>query len=210
MMGRKKKSKRVILYKKFLADQEKVKELERKSVEFMEAKEDKCRNKKMIIPYSIAICSLQHGSGCSYFTYALAKYLEENKKSVYVITESNSILESDLAAGKQYVGGTYDHIIYDFGSLIEMKQDELTKIQFCQGKILMCQFTTEYLKDIYQFINVKLRETKTWAFLFSFVPSKDDKKVSACMEDYNFEIIPIFSKNDYYGTLEKILQVIWV
>lgn len=211
MIGRKKKIKRVTLYKKFLADQENEKKAaEEKPVCIEKEKKSKKEKKKIEVPYSIAICSLREGSGCSHFTLAFAKYLQKKNKRVFVITNNSSILdEKNITSGKEYIDGFYDHIVYDFGCLRDMDFQELRKVQLCQEKIMICQLTQVYLQNLANFIESKIKFSQSWTFLFNFVPQKKEKEVHDLMEDYKYGIIPIFSV-DESKVVENVLREVWI
>lgn len=201
-----KKKNRLILYKKFEAEQKKEDLNEQKKEVKSQTKNEK---KQVLIPYSIAICSLSCGSGCSHIAMALASYLKEKHKKVFIITNEERILmDNNFLSGREYEEIDCDHIIYDFGCLRNIEFQHLKEVKLCQGKIMLCQFTNVYLKNLANFIRSKIKFSESWIYLFNFVPKKKEKNIADLMEDYQFTVIPLFSPEET-KVMEKICKEVW-
>lgn len=220
IVPKKKKSNRTILYKKYLEDQKKEEkekeEKQRKEKDIVLDQEkiqkktgEKKRRKDIELPYTIAVCSLSKGCGCSHMTLSIAKYMMHKKENVFVVTTDPRILEDkSILSGPEYQETNCKHIIYDFGCMRDIDFQNLKIIKQCQSKILMCQNTNLYLRNLANFVKSKIKFSESWIYIFNFVPEKKEKEVADLMEDYKFAIVPLYDPEENKVT-EKILEEVF-
>lgn len=204
MIGRKKKETKHSLYKGYL---EAIKAEQASAVSLFEKESGK---RKIELPYTLSICSLKEGCGCSHLSLAIAAYLEREKESVYIVTKSlEAYKDTKIPHGESLVEyRDYQHIIFDFGCIRDLEFQELQEIKRCEKKLMLCILSDIYLMKLARFIEKELAFTRSWYFLFNFVPESRKFEVEELMEDYPHTCLPLFYQDDTKITA-NILEGIW-
>ncbi len=146
----------------------------------------------------IGVTSLKHGAGSSYTSIAIANFLRQyNKEKVCVLHKGCGYIDDaldDRADSVYYpcnmadIYSKYECIVYDGGVY---KEADISLLERCDIKIMMCWRNIEYERLLYEFIKTR-NDVDNWFFLFKEVPTKKESYVYALMEDYNVECFPTF------------------
>lgn len=157
--------------------------------------------KKVILPYSIAVCSLSKGCGSTHMTAMLAHYMKQQKTSVLVQTkqetgENKSMLKE------------YEHLLSDFGNIFELDSSAWGQLLLCEKKIMMCLASEDYFVKLAAFIEKRIDSTQSWSFFFNFVTERWKKKVEDLMEDYTTIFVPMLDVEDANG-MEALVRKVW-
>lgn len=165
--------------------------------------------------FVIGVTELKHGAGSSYTSIAIANFLRQyNKERVCVLHKECGYIEEtldDRADSIHYpcnmadIYANYDCIVYDGGVL---RETDITILERCDIKIMMCWQNKEYERALYEFIKSRT-DIDNWIFLFKEIPAKKVDYVYSLMEGYNTVCIPVFDASHLDKSMIDIFKRIF-
>lgn len=169
---------------------------------------------KVVGTESIFITSLDHGTGKTHFSVAVANYLAQFG-TVGLITKNrafayeNADERIDLYREVNYKEGfeNSQYIIFDCGDIDELSDDEYEELKRANKKVMLC-WTGEYFftKLADYLLEYRDKDLDNWSFVFNHVTDSQIKETKAVMSSYNTCYLPTFEVDNLTRDVKKIIK----